>query len=74
MLSQRQLVELLNDLEADSIERTTSVNGTDKFAQAICAFANDLPNHRHPGYLLIGARDDGIPSGLKVTDELLEAV
>ncbi len=71
MLSQRQLIELLNNLEADAIERTTSVNDTDKFAQAICAFANDLPNHRHPGYLLIGARDDGTPSGLKVTDELL---
>ena len=72
MLTQKQLLKLLNDVEADYVERTTSVNNTDKFAQAICAFANDLPNHRLPGYLLIGAHDDGTPSGLAVTDELLK--
>lgn len=34
---------LLDDLESDRSERTRSVNNTDKFGQAICAFANDLP-------------------------------
>ena len=38
----------------------------------MCAFANDLPNHRLPGYLLIGVNDKGKLSGLKVTDELLK--
>lgn len=37
----------------------------------MCAFANDLSNHKQPGYLLIGVKDDGVLSGLKVTDELL---
>lgn len=72
MLTQERLLDLLKDLEADNVERTTSVNNTDKFAQAICAFANDLPNHRLPGYLLIGAHDDGTLSGLEVSDGLLK--
>jgi len=44
---------------------------TDKFAKAICAFANDLPNKKLPGYLMVGAYDNGTLSGLKVTDEML---
>ncbi|MEP6880005.1 MAG: ATP-binding protein, partial [Nitrosospira sp.] len=71
MLTEDQLKELLLDLETDRIERTESVTNTDKFSQVICAFANDLPNHRQPGYLLIGVKDDGTLSGLTVTDELL---
>ena len=72
MLTEDQLKGLLSDLEADHIERTVSVNDTDKFCQAICAFANDLPNHRQPGYLLIGVKDNGALSGLVVTDKLLQ--
>lgn len=72
MLRQEELIELLTDLELDRIERTISTNDTDKFGQAICAFANDLPNHRKPGYLLIGVRDNGTLSNLTVTDELLK--
>lgn len=72
MLTEDQLKELLLVLEADHIERTESVNNTDKFGQAICAFANDLPNHRQPGYLVIGVKDNGTLSGLTVTDELLK--
>lgn len=72
MLTEEQLKALLSDLETDRVERTTSTNNSDKFGQAICAFANDLPNHRQPGYLLIGVHDDGTLSGLAVTDELLK--
>lgn len=72
MLTEDQLNGLLTNMEADNIERTVSLDNTDKFGQAICAFANDLPNHRQPGYLLIGVRDNGVLSGLTVTDELLK--
>lgn len=72
MLTEEQLRALISDMEADHIERTVSVTNTDKFGQAICAFANDLPNHRKPGYLLIGVKDNGTLSGLVVTDELLK--
>lgn len=71
MLTEAQLTELLSDLESDRVERTISTSDTDKFAKAICAFANDLPNHRQPGYLLIGVKDDGSLAGLSVTDQLL---
>lgn len=72
MLNEDQLKALLADLESDTAERTESTNNTDKFGQAICAFANDLPNHRRPGYLLVGVKDDGTLAGIKVTDDLLK--
>ena len=72
MLNQDQLKALMADLESDTAERTESVNHTDKFGQAICAFANDLPNHRRPGYLLVGVKDNGALAGITVTDDLLK--
>lgn len=72
MLSTEELRALLADIESDRVERTVSTTDTDKFCEAVCAFANDLPNHRKPGYLIIGANKDGSPSGLKVTDQLLQ--
>ena len=72
MLNEEQLKALMAELESDTAERTESTNNTDKFGQAICAFANDLPNHRRPGYLLIGVKDDGSLAGIKVTDDLLK--
>lgn len=72
MLNEAQLIELLSDMESDRVERTISVSDTDKFCKAICAFANDLPNHRSPGYLLVGVNDNGSLSGLIVTDQLLQ--
>lgn len=72
MLNNDQLKDLMSELESDMVERTESVNNTDKFSQAICAFANDLPNHRKPGYLLIGVKDNGSLAGLQVTDQLLK--
>jgi len=70
-IEESQLLALLADIESDRVERTISTSDTDKFAQAICAFSNDLPNHRQCGYLLIGVNDDGALSGLQVTDALL---
>lgn len=46
----------------------------DKFCEAICAFANDLPDSRKNGYLFIGVHDDGTLSGLKVDDVLLKKI
>lgn len=70
MIQEDELNRLL--AEADRIERTTSIGDTDKFSEAVTAFANDLPNHRLPGYLVISVNDDGTPSGLEVTDQLLQ--
>ncbi len=72
MIARDELLTLLGDMESDRIERTASITKTDKFAQAVCAFANDFPNHREAGYLVIGVKDDGTPVGLEVTDQLLQ--
>ena len=72
MITETELLALLNDLESFRVERTVSTSDTSKFSQAICAFANDMHASRLPGFLLIGADDKpGAPSGLKATDELL---
>jgi len=73
MLSAQELRQLLAEVESDRAERTVSVNNTDKFSEAICAFSNDFPNHKQPGYLIIGADDKtGKIMGLPVTDQLLK--
>ncbi len=71
--SDLELETLLNDLESDTVERKESFRGDTpkKGRQAICAFANDLPNYNKPGVLFIGAKDNGFPSNEPITDELL---
>lgn len=71
MLTETEVKKLLNDIENERVERTISTTNTDKFAQAVCAFANDIRNSDLPGFLFIGANDDGTLSGLTVSDELL---
>ena len=74
MLTTDQLRVLMADLESDRVEKTISTKNTDKFGEAICAFANDFPGHRRPGYLLVGVDDKGQASGLVATDELLRTL
>jgi ATP-dependent DNA helicase RecG len=71
LLDDEELERLLTDLESDRVERKPSLAEKDKICQAVCAFANDLPNHRKPGVVFVGVRDDGTPAGLAITDELL---
>jgi len=42
---------MLDELESDRAERKEAWAGSapDKCRQAVCAFANDLPNHNQPG-------------------------
>lgn len=72
MINEQDLRELISDLETDRIERTTSTTDTDKFCEAICAFANDMPRNSSPGYLILGVRNDGTIEGTDVTDNLLQ--
>ncbi|MBI5561577.1 MAG: ATP-binding protein [Deltaproteobacteria bacterium] len=69
----RELETLLADIEPDRAERKEAWKGDASTSgrEAVCAFANDLPDHGRPGILFVGAEDDGTPSGLTVTDELL---
>ena len=71
--TQVQLAAMLADVESDLVERKETFDGEapNTVRQAICAFANDLPNHRRAGVVFVGARDDGTPAGLEVNDALL---
>lgn len=72
----QELLHMLEDLESDRVERKESFSGdvSKKAREAICAFANDLPNHNAAGVLFIGVRDNGEPAGISVTDQLLLTV
>jgi ATP-dependent DNA helicase RecG len=71
--SDDELEVMLSDLESDCVERKESFSGDvpRRAREAVCAFANDLPNHNKAGVLFIGAKDNGTPSGIQVTDRLL---
>jgi ATP-dependent DNA helicase RecG len=70
-MTEQELCELITHHEADRVEFTTSTKDTDKFSEAVCAFANDLPNHACPGHLIIGVDNAGQFAGISVSDELL---
>lgn len=75
-MTNAELEVLLNEIESDRAERKQSWAGDapEKARQAVCAFANDLPNHQLPGIVFIGAKDDGTPTGIEVTDQLLQTL
>lgn len=72
-LTDSELEKLLENTESDRVERKRSFEGDapKKARQAVCAFANDFPNHNQPGILFVGAEDDGTPSRESISDELL---
>ncbi|MDB9525360.1 ATP-binding protein [Oscillatoria sp. CS-180] len=70
-MKDQELAMLFADLESDRVERKASASDGKKIRQAICAFANDLPNHKQPGVLFVGVNDDGTCSNLPITDDLL---
>lgn len=74
MVTKEEVLELLRSTETYKIERTVSTSDMDKFQEAICAFSNDLPNSPEKGYLILGAHDNGILSGLKVDDTLMKKI
>src|SRR5260221_8804324 len=72
-MTDQELELLLKQTESDVTERKESLAGDarDTIRQAICAFANDLPGHKKPGVVFVGARDDGSCAKLSITDQLL---
>lgn len=73
MITENKVKELIAAMESDRVERTRST-ADDKLGQAICAFSNDFPNHKLPGYLLLGVDDDGALAGKNYTDEDLQKI
>jgi ATP-dependent DNA helicase RecG len=75
-LTDEEIAALLGDLESDRCERKRAWSGdaADKARQAVCAFANDLPNHDRPGVLAVGVDDRAEPTGIDVSDQLLRTL
>jgi len=71
-MKDEELIALLDDIESDRVERKESIADGDKIRQAICAFANDLSDHKQPGVLFIGVNDAGVSTGQPITDQLLQ--
>ena len=71
-----ELENLLDDTESDRVERKRSFKGDmrKRARDAVCAFANDLPNRNQPGILFVGAEDNGSPSREPISDELLQSL
>ena len=67
------LTVMMTDAESDLVERKQSLRGDAlaKIREAVCAFANDLPDRRQPGVIFVGVRDDGRPAGIRATDDVL---
>ncbi len=70
-MDDQTLETLLDDLEADGVERKESIADKDKICEAICAFANDLPNNQQTGVLFVGVKDNGQCASLLIDDRLL---
>lgn len=73
-MTTEELFEIIAIDENYRIELTTSTGDMDKFQEAICAFANDMPGSRKKGYLLIGVKNNGEIDGLKVDDDLMKKI
>ena len=74
MLRNQELEDILNSGESDQVEFTESGGDLDKIRKAICAFANNLPNHNRPGLVFIGVTDDGNCAHLTIEDKLLQTL
>jgi len=70
-MDEMELEHLLLDIESDRSERKEAPGDGEKIRQAICAFANDMPNHNKPGVVFVGVDDKGRCANLSITDELL---
>jgi len=71
-MTDQELEALLKDTESDRVERKESSSESERIRQAICAFANDLPNHERPGVVFVGADDDWNPVRRPISDQMLQ--
>jgi len=72
MISKEELRIMLLEMEADRVEKTISTNDANKFGEAICAFSNDMAAKGLPGYLIVGANDDGSLAGINIDENLIQ--
>lgn len=73
-MNEHEIQEYFSNMESDLVERKRSTADKDKICEAICAFANDLPNHQRPGVIFIGQRDDGNCANIQISDQTLREI
>lgn len=61
MITKEELQNLLTTTETYRVERTISTTDKEKFGEAVCAFANDMPDTGKPGYLLAAVLHEFVP-------------
>jgi len=72
MLNESELYQMIHSPEESwRLEKTIGLKDTTKFGEAICSFANDLPDEGMPGYLLIGVDKHNKIAGMQL-DESIE--
>jgi ATP-dependent DNA helicase RecG len=60
--------------ESDLVERKRSTNLKEEILEAICALANDLPDHQRAGVIFIGVNDDGSCANQTFSEKTLREV
>jgi len=73
-MTTEEIEALFRDPESDRVERKASISDPEKIRQALCAFANDLPNHQRAGVLFVGVNDDGSCANLPVNEQVLQSL
>jgi ATP-dependent DNA helicase RecG len=73
-MDSQELTNLLNGSESDRVELKASISDLKKIRQAICAFANDLPNYQQPGVIFVGVNDNGSCSNISITEQLIQTL
>lgn len=68
-LNRSELEALLSD-ENDRAEYKSSLANREDIKEVICAFANDLPDHRKPGVIFVGFNNDRTCANLFITEEM----
>ncbi len=74
MISKEDLGNMLLEMEADRMEKTISKTDTNKFGEAICSFSNDMAAKGLPGYLIVGANDDGSIEGIDIDEQIIQTL
>ena len=72
-LTDEQLLQIIAGGESDRVEFKESLAGEAprRIREAVCAFANDMPDYQRPGLVFIGVDDRGEIAGADVTDDMI---
>ena len=72
-LDDARLEHILDQGESFRVDYKERLDGSavTSIRAAVCSFANDLPGSDQPGVIFVGVGDDGEPTGLNITDQML---